>query len=194
MMRGHGRISTLLWLKGALVVSLALTLVVTSCQNPFTPAVVGPSQLVPIALQTAPDSVLANFKYAYEQRDIDVYENLLDEEFIFRYIDQDRTGQIEYVEVPRHGPSGDLARTERMFRLFDEIRLDTWVPLFDREEEVDGEIWPVWRVYFNLSLKDLDGDYGYEFYEAVGIAEFKFRQSEDDGLYRIVFWDDKSYQ
>jgi hypothetical protein len=165
-----------------------------ACQNPFTPSVVGPSQLVPIALQTAPDSVLHNFKYAYEQRDIDVYENCLDEDFIFRYIDQDRTGQIEQVEIPRDGPSGDLARTERMFRLFDEIRFDTWVPVFDRSETHQNETWQVWRVYFNLSVKDLDGDYGFEFYEAVGLAEFRFRQSASDGLYRIVFWDDRSYQ
>lgn len=165
-----------------------------ACQNPFTPAVVGPSQLVPIAKQTAPDSVLSNFKYAYEQRDIDVYENCLDEDFIFRYVDQDRTGQIEQVEIPRDGPSGDLARTERLFRLFDEIKIDTWVPIFDRLEPQQDESWEVWRVYFNLSVKDLDGDYGYEFYEAVGVAEFKFRQSAADSLYRIVFWDDKSYQ
>ena len=180
-------------ISGVLLLAVAAVLL-AACRNPFTPAVVGPSQLVPIALQTAPDSVLANFKYAYEQRDIDVYENCLDEEFIFRYIDQDRTGQIEQVEVPRDGPSGDLERTRRMFQLFDEIRLDTWVPLFDREEQVGEEVWQVWRVYFNLSFKDLDGDYGDEFFEAVGIAEFKFRQSESDDLYRIVFWDDRSYQ
>lgn len=171
-----------------------IVLLVAACRNPFTPAVVGPSQLVPIALQTSPDSVLANFKYAYEQRDIDVYENCLDEEFIFRYIDQDRTGQIEQVEIPLRGPSGDLERTRRLFQLFDEIRLDTWVPIFEREEQVGEETWQVWRVYFNLSVKDINGDYGYEFLEAVGIAEFKFRRSQSDDLYRIVFWDDKSYQ
>lgn len=173
---------------------IAVALSFCACRNPFTPAVVGPSQLVPLALQTAPDSVLANFKYAYEQRDIDAYENCLDEDFIFRYIDQDRTGQIEQVEVSRDGPSGDLERTRRLFLLFDEIRLDTWVPIFDREEVVGDEVWQVWRVYFNLSVKDLDGDYSSEFFEAVGIAEFKFRKSESDSLYRIVFWDDKSYQ
>jgi hypothetical protein len=176
--------------------AVAFTLLVTalSCQNPFTPAVIGPSRIVPISRQTAPDSVLKNFKYAYEQRDIDVYENTLDQDFLFRYVDQDRTGQIEQVEIPRDGPSGDLERTRRLFRLFDEIKLDTWVPFYDRLEYPQGEVWEVWRVYFNLSVKDLDGDYGFEFYEAVGIAEFKFRRSESDSLYRIVFWDDKSLQ
>jgi len=173
---------------------LSIGVIFISCQNPFTPALIGPSQMVPIAKQTAPDSVLHNFKYAYEQRDIDIYENCLDEDFIFRYVDQDRTGQIEQVELPRDGPSGDLARTQTLFLFFDEIRFDTWVPIFDRTENHQGETWDVWRVYFNLSVKDLDGDYGYEFFEAVGIAEFKFRQSSSDELYRIIFWEDKSYQ
>jgi hypothetical protein len=176
------------------IVLLIGAIVVASCQNPFAPAVVGPSRVVPIVKQTSPDSVLNNFRYAYEHRDLDVYENCLDQEFIFRYIDQDRTGQIEEVEVPRDGPSGDLARTERLFKLFDEIALDTWVPIFDRQEFPNGEVWEVWKVYFHLSVKDLDGDFGYEFYEAVGIAEFKFRKSKSDGLYRIVFWDDRSNQ
>jgi hypothetical protein len=177
-----------------IVVATAIAFAIISCQNPFAPAVIGPSRVVPIVAQTAPDSVLHNFKYAYEHHDLDVYENCLDEQFIFRYVDQDRTGQIEQVEIPRDGPSGDLARTERLFSLFDEITLDTWVPIFDRQEFPQGETWDVWKVYFHLSVKDLNGDYGYEFYEAVGIAEFKFRKSKADNLYRIVFWDDMSSQ
>lgn len=173
---------------------LLVLLLASACENPFAPAVVGPSRIVPIVRQTAPDSVLHNFKYAYEHRDIDVYENCLDEQFVFRYIDQDRTGQIEQIEISRDGPSGDLARTERLFRLFDEIKLETWVPVFDRTEFPNNERWEVYRVYFNLSVKDLDGDFGYEFFEAVGIAEFKFRKSSADSLYRIVLWDDRSNQ
>ncbi|MGB5138242.1 MAG: hypothetical protein WBP29_06890 [Candidatus Zixiibacteriota bacterium] len=169
-----------------------VTLIAAACENPFAPAVIGPSRIVPIVRQTTPDSALHNFKYAYEHRDIDVYENCLDNQFIFRYIDQDRTGQIEQVEISRDGPSGDLARTERLFRLFDEITLETWVPVFDRQEFPNDEVWEVYRVYFNLSVKDLDGDFGYEFFEAVGIAEFKFRKSATDSLYRIVIWDDRS--
>lgn len=173
----------------ALAAAIAL-----GCQNLFAPTAVGPSRVVPIVRQTAPDSVLHNFRYAYEHRDIDLYENCLDEQFVFRYIDQDRTGQIEQVEIGRDGPSGDLARTERLFRLFDEIRFETWVPIFDRTEFPNGEVWPVYRVFFNLSVKDLDGDFGYEFFEAVGVAEFKFRQSPQDSLFRIVVWDDRSNQ
>ncbi len=183
------------WRQVVAPLAIVLTVIaLTGCQNLFAPTAVGPSRIVPIVRQTAPDSVLQNFRYAYEHRDIDLYENCLDERFVFRYIDQDRTGQIEQVEIGRDGPSGDLARTERLFRLFDEIRFETWVPIFDRTEFPNGEVWPVYRVFFNLSVKDLDGDFGYEFYEAVGVAEFKFRQSPQDSLYRIVVWDDRSNQ
>lgn len=162
--------------------------------NPFAPSVLGPSSVKAIVPQVAPDSVLHNFKYAYEHNDIDVYENLLDKNFIFKYTDQDKSGRIEEVEVPRDGSSGDLERTRNLFAYFDEIRLDPWIPIYDRDETVGPEIWPVYKVYFQLSVRDTDGDFGFEQFEATGIAEFKFRRSEEDGLWRIVFWEDQSYQ
>lgn len=164
------------------------------CLNPFAPAVLGPSAVKAIVEQTSPDSVLHNFKYAYEHNDTDVYENCLDKNFIFRYSDQDRTGTIVDVEIPRDGSSGDLERTRNLFSYFDEIKLDPWIPVFDRTEIVGDEVWQVYDVFFQLSVRDTDGNFGYEQYEATGIAEFKFRQSSEDGLWRIVFWDDQSNQ
>jgi len=164
------------------------------CLNPFAPALLGPSGVQAIVRQTEPDSVLHNFKYAYEHNDIDIYENCLDFQFIFRYTDQDLSGRIEQVEIPRDGPSGDLERTRRLFGFFDEIKLDPWIPVFDRREIAEGETWEVYKVYFQLSVRDTDGDYGLEHYEATGLAEFKFRRSPQDDLWRIVFWDDRSNQ
>ena len=164
------------------------------CLNPFAPAVLGPSTVKAIVEQVTPDNVLHNFKYAYEHNDIDVYENCLDKNFIFRYSDQDRTGTIVDVEVPRDGSSGDLERTRNLFSYFDEIKLDPWIPVFNRTEIVGEEVWQVYDVFFQLSVRDTDGNFGYEQFEATGIAEFKFRQSDDDDLWRIVFWDDQSNQ
>ena len=171
---------------------LLLMTIILSCVNPFSPASVDPSGSKPIVRQTAPDSVLHNFKYAYEHNDIDVYENCLDPNFTFRYTDQNLAGEIEIVEIPRDGPSGDLGRTRRLFKFFDEIKLETWVPFFDRFEQVGTETWHVYKVYFQLSVRDIDGDFGGGSFEAVGIAEFKFRQSKKDNLWRIVFWEDNS--
>ncbi len=167
---------------------------ISACLNPFAPSVLGPSGVKAIVRQVEPDSTLHNFKYAYEHNDIDVYENCLDENFIFRYVDQDLAGQIETVEIPRDGASGDIERTRNLFAFFDEIRLDPWIPVFDRTEIKGDEIWEIYKVYFQLSVRDTDGDFGLEHYEATGIAEFSFRQSGEDELWRIVFWDDQSNQ
>jgi len=173
-----------------------------SCFNPFAPTEAESRFLAPIADQSdtsdvvAAANVLANFKYAYENQDIDVYENCLDDEFIFIYIDQDSYGEIEIVEVPRDGISGDIYRTGRLFDIFDEIRLDTWLPIrFEPESETNqdhpGEVWQVWNVNFHLSLRDIDGNYNYAQFEASGWAEYKLRRSSD-GSMRIRIWEDQS--
>ena len=177
---------------------LLLTLVsLLNCQNPFSPPVVGPGSFKPIARQTSPDSVLYNFKYAYEYRDLVVYENCLDKDFIFYYKDQDQYSQIGEVWWPvyRDGKSGDIYRTNGLFKVFDDIRLDTWIIIVPGDStEVDtlsGEIWKVRNVNFHLSLRDMTGDRNYEHLEASGFARFLFKKSED-GWWRIVRWYDRS--
>jgi hypothetical protein len=184
---------------------IAGSILLLSCSNPFAPPEVGPGILAPILPQNCsecPDSVnafavLSNFKYAYENRDIDVYENLLDNDFIFIYIDQDLHGEIEEIEVPRDGTSGDIARTRRLFEAFNEIRLDTWIPQRIEPEgptypDHPGETWEVWLVTFHLFLRDLTGTYNFQQFEANGLAFYKMRAS-DDGYWRIVVWEDHSF-
>jgi len=177
----------------------------SSCSNPFAPARAESRFLAPIADQgdtcdaTAAANVLANFKYAYENHDIDVYENCLDDEFVFIYIDQDLYGEIEIVEVPRDGVSGDIYRTRRLFEIFDEIRLDTWLPIrqepelpeWSNDPDHPDEIWEVWFVNFHLVLRDITGNYNYTQFEASGRAEYKLRRSSD-GIMRIRIWEDRS--
>jgi len=184
-----------------LVLITGLSLV--TCSNPFAPPRAGPGSLAPIFPQNCsdcPDSVnaynvLANFKYAYENNDLDIYENCLDREFIFIYVDQDQQGNIETIEIPRDGISGDIYRTRGLFAAFNEIRLDTWLPARlapDSSEFHNGEIWERWLVNFHLSLRDLSGAYDYQQYEALGLALFKIRKSAD-GYWRIVVWEDYSF-
>ena len=183
----------------------SLILLVMGCANPFAPPKAGPGSLAPILPQNCaecPDSVnafnvLSNFRYAYENRDIDIYENCLDNEFIFIYTDQDRQGGIEIVEVPRDGVSGDIYRTRGLFEAFNEIRLDVWDLDRAAPDTVTGpgpsiEIWESWRVIFYLSLRDSRGTYNYQQYEASGLAIFKIRKSAD-GFWRIIVWEDNSF-
>jgi hypothetical protein len=172
---------------------LVLGALVGSCFNPFSPSVIGPSALKPIAPQVDPDSVLHNFKYAYENRDSIVYENCLDHDFIFVYKDQDEVTLREVeVEVPRDGKGGDIYRTKALFRVFDDIRLDTWIVTPALDSVMGEEIWKVRNVTFHLSLRDTDGDYNYQHMEATGFAEYLFRQSNEDNQWRIVRWIDRS--
>jgi hypothetical protein len=165
------------------------------CFNPFSPSVVGPGTIKPIAPQTDPDSVLYNFKYAYENRDSIVYENCLDKDFIFIYKDQDETEREVEVEIPRDGKGGDLYITKALFRAFDDIRLDTWTvtSALDSVDSVGRDTLKVRNVTFHLSLRDTDGDYDFQHLEATGFAEFIFRKSKEDNLWRIVRWTDESF-
>jgi hypothetical protein len=110
------------------------------------------------------------------------------------YFDPERLEGIETVIVPRDGPSGDLERTRRLFRVFDEIRL----PVFSiTESSVDSTVQPPVerrRVAFQLTVRDLDGDFGFESFEASGDALFSIAQSSVDGLWRVTRWDDLSNQ
>ena len=176
--------------------SLYIILIIVSglsCYNPFSPPEVGPGFMAPVASQTDPDSVMINFKYAYEYRDIITYENCLDQDFFFYYIDQsDIPGELREQRIQR---SDDLERTRGVFKAFDDIRLETWevFPLPSEYDSLNHEELKLRQANFHLSLTDIDGDYNYEHLEATGFAKFKFRRSED-GFWRIVYWQDNSIQ
>ncbi len=167
---------------------LAICILIWSCFNPFSPSVIGPGALKPIAPQVNPDSVLYNFKYAYENRDSIVYENCLDEEFMFTYWDQLKVG--EAIEETDYGLVTDLPVTKSLFRTFEDIRLDKWKVNLAPDTTVGTETWKVRNVEFHLSVRDIDGDYPNM--EANGFAEFAFRQSKEDNFWRIVRWTDYS--
>lgn len=171
-----------------ILIPLALTV---SCFNPFSPSVTGPSVLKPIAPRIDPDSVLYNFKYAYENRDSIVYEDCLDEDFIYTYYDQNNVQGIYETELRR---AEDLRVTKDLFRVFDDISLDKWKvePAPDSLDSITGEIWKVRVVTYVLLVWDTDGDRNYESYSASGSAEFLFRRSEKDNLWRIVRWIDRT--
>jgi hypothetical protein len=176
------------------ILILSILILAASCQNPFAPPVVGPGSFKPIARQVDPDSVLFNFKYAYENRDSIVYANCLDEDFVFNYLDQNEIGQIVTVEIYRDGPGYDLDVTGRIFRSFDEIRLDTWT-IQSRSDSIVGiDTLKIRDVVFYLSVKDTDGDRDYQHLEATGRAHFVFKPNAQDSLWRILLWDDRLYQ
>jgi hypothetical protein len=173
------------------LLALAGLALAVGCFNPFSPSVIGPGLLKPIAARVDPDSVLHNFKYAYENRDSIVYEDCLDEDFIYTYYDQDNVQGIYETELQR---AEDLRVTKDLFRVFDEITLQEWrVELApDSPDSATGETWKVRVVSYVLLVWDTDGDRYYESYSATGSAEFLFRQSKKDNLWRIIRWIDRT--
>jgi hypothetical protein len=164
------------------------------CSNPFSPPNIGPRGGAPIKSLTSPENVLDNLVYAYEQRDFDVYETLLDPDFVFVYFDPERVEGIETVVVPRDGPSGDLERTRRLLRVFDEIRIPVFRVTETSVDSTGSRTLQKRRVAFQLTLRDLDGDFGFESFEASGDAMFWLGQSSFNGLWHIVRWEDLSNQ
>jgi hydroxymethylpyrimidine pyrophosphatase-like HAD family hydrolase len=173
---------------GFCILYFAIYILIWGCFNPFSPSVIGPSALKPIAPQVDPDSVLYNFKYAYENRDSIVYENCLDEDFIFTYWDQLKVGEA-IVETEFY-LSEDIKVTKALFRTFEDIKLDKWKVNSAPDTNAGQEIWKIRNVEFHLSVRDIDGEY--QSMEANGYAEFFFRQSNKDNLWRIVHWIDNS--
>lgn len=174
------------------ILILSILILAASCQNPFAPPVVGPGSFKPIARQVDPDSVLFNFKYAYENRDSVVYVNCLDKDFVFKFWNQSDVGGLIEDELQRDEvPGGDIYVTSMMFQRFDEIRLDSWI-IRNRSDSIVGiDTLKTCDVSFYLYVGDMDGDYGYQHFGASGIARFVFRLNPEDNLWRILIWDDR---
>ena len=65
-------------------------------------------------------------------------------------------------------------------------------PAPDNVDSITGEIWKARVVRYDLLVWDTDGDRDYESYSASGSAEFLFRESKQDNLWRIVRWIDRT--
>lgn len=179
-------------MKKYIIFTFLILILPFNCRNPFAPPTIGPGSFRPIAQQTDPDSVLFNFKYAYENRDSIVYDNCLDEYFVFKFWNQDEVGGLIEDELQRDRvPDGDIYVTSRIFQAFEEIHLDNWTVVTESDSIVGIDTLKIRNVYFHLSLRDMDGDYGYQHLEATGIARFVFRLNPEDTLWRILLWDDK---
>ena len=177
-----------------LILILLILILAFSCQNPFAPPVIGPGSFRPIAQQVDPDSVLFNFKYAYENRDSVVYANCLDRDFVFKFWNQDNLGQLIEDELYRDAPGNDLDITGQVFRYFDEIRLDSWTIRVQPDSILGVDTLKIRDAFFHLSLRDTNGDRNYEHLEASGIAHFVFKRDPQDYLWRILLWDDRLNQ
>lgn len=103
-------------MKPCLFTILVITLYLSSCENPFAPALAdeNASHSHLITQQKTPQEVLTNFRYAYTFKDSLVYSEVLDSTFLFKSIDYN-----VYPPTPiEWGRDIELRTTGGMFRYF----------------------------------------------------------------------------
>lgn len=184
----------------ALPLVLALGLLWSACSNPFAPStrtpVTTPDEPAPAADQ--PEIVIDNLNRAFNDRDKELYETLLDERFWFTETDCEGNivffnGREEELAIMggRDNSEGLLDRfrtVEYEFRLIERSReLGIEFPLAF-EGDPDGhpdEDWEVFRGRVEILLLENPTD-GFRVDQ---IMTFKVRQG-DDGLWRIARWID----
>ena len=185
-----------------LVFSIALVL--ASCSNPFAPStdrppVDGNGQLEPALDATEPEIAMDNLERAFNERDKELYETLIDDDFWFTeenclgepVFENDKEEELE-IMGPRDGSS------QGIFDIFRTIEyafdpLERWTELGrDRpiafEGDPDGhpdENWEVFRGRVQILLLKAP-DEGSRVDQTMN---FKLRQGED-GLWRIRRWID----
>ena len=177
-----------------------------ACGNPFAPEPVPPPPppdpekvLPPADPATEPEIVMDNLERAFNERDKELYETLLDERFWFT--EDDCLGN----KVLYNGREEELeimgTRDGSNRGIFDRFRTVEWeFQLYERKTELgrdhpmafegdpDGhpdEDWEVFVGRVNLLLLETNED-GFKVNQ---IMTFKLRKGED-GLWRIVRWID----
>ncbi len=182
----------------ALLASLPL---LSACGNPFAPEKHKPDDEVvrqPAPPATTPEQLMDNLARAMRDRDIDLYETLIDEDFWFT--ETDCTGDIVFAngreeELELMGGSRDGSRPGifDIFRTFEyeftPIRRYTELgPEFPEafEGDPDGHPDEDWEVFrgrvFMLLLEAAD-----EGFRVEQEMSFKLHQ-KDDGLWTIIRW------
>lgn len=150
---------------------------VIACLNPFAPGL-GQLEIDPdlvLKAQDSPDDVVSNFRYAYILKDSLVYRDLLDDEFVFVWRDNDNDQFVSW------GKEEDIKTTVGLFNTFNVINL-VWNStnyLVFAPDSTEAEM----SKQFILTLgSDI---------RITGDAQFFFRKLED-GVWKIVRWVDKS--
>ena len=186
----------------ARAIAIALTgMLLAGCSNPFAPKVerVEEKELPPPPKATTARVVMENLERAFNERDKELYETLLDDAFYFT--ETDCNGDLKYwndkeeelqIMGPRDGSSQgifDIYRTIEwsFFQSRRSTELGRDHPT-SHEDDPDGhpdEDWEVFRGRVEILLLERP-DEGY-FVDQV--MTFKMRRG-DDGLWRIVRWMD----
>ncbi len=168
----------------------ALLAVALACSNPFAPKTVKPPGGVvtgELKEQTTPNALFDNMIFAFRNKDIDAYENLLDPDYV--YFSPSRTDDLDL----RLNRTEDVRILGRIFEGFEDIDLEfqgTGQRYTERGEEFPDhpdEDWEVFQRPVNISLLNNDGVDGFSVLQDM---IFRLRQDPETQLWRVREWED----
>jgi len=120
------------------------------------------------------DGLMKNFVYSYTFKDSFLYEEILDEDFVFQYENEGVFGSWTKDE--------DVIITKRMFRSFKKIDLVFNTDFPQHTSMQDTTVFTSFRISF------YSGDV---VMNLTGYSKFIFRKySEDETIYKMIFWED----
>ena len=186
------------------LLSFCCFLALSACSNPFAPETQRPSVIEPIAPPappaTSPEQLMDNLDRAMSTRDKDLYESLLDKDFLFT--EPDCLGEVVYFnnleeELEMMGGSRDGSQLG-IFEAFRDFDFD--FELTRRFQELgsehpesfpgdpDGHPDEDWEVFYGrvqMLMLDENGN-GFRVDQ---FMTYKLRLDPEDGLWKIVRWE-----
>ena len=155
-------------------------LCLASC-NPFAPSLgEGDPYGHLLGDPTTIDGFFTSFRYAYELRDLSLYEPLIDSAFVFIYTDFDAGIEREW------GFIQELESTRRLFQNAVGVQLQ-WKQIIALQELAPDVHTRVVRS-FNLTIS-LEGG---EVFRGDGNVNFQLVRSDSTGAWRLQRWRDES--
>ncbi|MDE2771119.1 MAG: hypothetical protein OXI44_08130 [Bacteroidota bacterium] len=126
------------------------------------------------------EGYFANFRNAYELRDLSLYEPLIDSSFVFIYTDFDTGIEREW------GFGQELETTRRMFESVVEVQLQ-WNQIISRQVFEEGKRAIAVRS-FNLGIGLNSG----EVFRGDGNVNFLLTRADTTRAWRLLRWRDES--
>lgn len=156
-----------------LIFAVFSAVIICSC-NIFSPEYDRFDNLISPDNNKTIDGLMRNFVYSYTFKDSFLYEEILDDEFVFQYENEGVFGSWTKEE--------DVRITKRMFRSFNKIDLVFNTDFPHTTSMQDTTVFTSFRISF------YSGD---EVISLTGYSKFIFQKyTGDQDTYKIIFWED----
>lgn len=171
------------------------------CENPFNPSSNDNNNPTDFQPNITVSQLLINLEDAYRQKNLDLYEYCLADDFKFQLIasevtdigidlDNDGLPDSEWgfqQEIEYHKNLFETGSSDGQYPPPDQIDLRFGgEPIIDDDTEEGHEGWKIVSTYFNLNLTFLDGSN----ISALGYARFYLKPVDEE--WKITIWRDES--